>query len=150
MSDYSFSLVHPLSDSEIFEIKERCSPSLRALCARYIAEVDPSKGFPSGPNFLDVLRTSWLLDSQPEKPEFSTLVNGLGYAFGLVLKKEFQLQWFEAIDSNGKFITMARSGTANFKAVSIPPFGYVEKREHLQNAEVFHDFFAQIPAAVGL
>ena len=40
---------------------------------------------------------------------------------------------------------MVRTGEDPVR-VSVPVFSYIEKREALQNAEVFCDFFRQVPA----
>lgn len=145
MSDYSFDIDHFLSDEEIQALVDECTPSLCTLNLRYAHQVDLALSYPTQPEYLDVIRTSWLLDQEADRPPHEELVKGLGLAFGMLLQQRTPLRWCSIQDTYGDFISMACSGEDPV-AVSVPVFSYVERRETLQNAEVFSDFFKQVPA----
>ena len=147
MSSYTFEIDHYLSEDEIVELADRCYPYLEAISARYAPEIDIEDGFPEKPEYFDVLRTSWLLDKSNDRPPHEDLVAGLGFGFGLLLGARTPLRWCAATDAYGDFVTMARDPEGGPKA-SVPVFGYVEKRETLQNAEVFVDFFKQVSSDI--
>ena len=145
MTEQGFDIDHFLSDREVEALVEDCSPSLHKLNRRYTPEVDLSQGYPSEPEYLDVVRTWWLLDKKSDRPTHEELVKGLGLAFGMLLQQRTPLRWCSARDAHGSFISMVRTGDDPAR-VSVPVFSYIEKRETLQNAEVFCDFFRQVPA----
>ena len=147
MTDYAFELVHPLSEEQGEELRARCRPYLLALAARYVPEIDVSRGFPGKPEFLDVLRTSWRLDDGADRPPHHDVVHGVGWLFGQVLARRTALRWWVARDAGGEFLTLGRRDDEG-AIFSVPPFSYVEKREHLENAEVFCDFFLQMDPAI--
>jgi hypothetical protein len=147
MTDYRFDLVQPLSDADAQALRERCRPYTAALAARYAPEVDVARGFPGRPEFLDLLRGAWLLDEAADRPPYHDVVHGVGWLFGQVLGKRSALRWWVARDAGGEFLTMGRRDDDG-AVFSVPPFSYVEKREHLQNVEVFCDFFAQVDPAI--
>jgi len=145
MSDHSFDIEHFLSPEEIQDLEADCAPSLRRLNQRYTPEVDLSRGYPTKPEYLDVVRTSWLLDAGGDRPQHHEVVKGLGLAFGMLLQQRTGFRWCSVRDTHGTFVSMVRMGDDPAR-VSIPVFSYVEKRETLRNAEVFCDFFKQVPA----
>ena len=143
MTDYHFELERALSDDDVTELSARCRPFVAALAARYVPEYDVSRGFPAKPEFLDILRTSWRLDDAADRPPHHDLVHGVGWLFGQILRKRSTLQWWTARDADGEFLTLGRREDDG-AIFSVPPFSYVRKREHVENAEVFCDFFAQM------
>lgn len=145
MSDHSFDIEHFLSAQEIQDLEADCAPSLRMLNERYTPEVDLSHGYPTKPEYLDVVRTSWLLDNGSDRPQHHEVVKGLGFAFGMLLQQRTEFRWCSVRDTHGAFVSMVRTGDDPAR-VSIPVFSYIEKRETLRNAEVFCDFFEQVPA----
>lgn len=144
MSDHSFDIEHFLSAQEVEALEADCGPSLQMLNLRYTPEVDLSLGYPTQTEYLDVVRTSWLLDTGSDRPQHQEVVKGLGLAFGMLLLQRTAFRWCSVRDTHGTFISMVRTGDDPAK-VSIPVFSYVEKRETLRNAEVFSDFFKQVP-----
>jgi hypothetical protein len=144
MTDHSFDIEHFLSSQEIRALEADCVPSLRRLNLRYAPQVDLSLGYPTQPEYLDAIRTSWLSDGNGDRPQHTELVKGLGLAFGMLLQKLTPLRWCSVRDTYGIFNSMVRTGE-DAETVSVPVFSYVEKREMLQNAEVFCDFFKQVP-----
>ena len=147
MSKYSFEVEHFLSDQEIVELEAECAPSLLMLNLRYTPEVDLSQGYSALAEHLDAIRTSWLLDAEGDRPQHTALVKGLGLAFGMLLQQRTALRWCRARDSDSTFVSMVRVDDSETK-ISVPVFNYIEKRETLQNAEVFRDFFKQVPSHV--
>jgi hypothetical protein len=147
MADYDFTLERALSDDDALELRARCRPFVVELATRYIPELDISRGLPGKPEFLDVLRTSWRLDEVPGRLPFPELVRGLGWLFGEVVCRRSSLRWWVARDAGGEFLTLGRRDDDG-AVFSVPPFSYVEKREHLANAEVFCDFFLQMDPAI--
>ncbi|MCW0451705.1 hypothetical protein [Xanthomonas sacchari] len=143
MSKYTFEIVNFLSDQEVAELEAECASSLRMLNLRYTPDVDLSHGYQPEAEYLDVVRTSWLVDEESNRPEHTVLVEGLGFAFGKLLQQRTALRWCVAQDSDGTFLTMGRMDEKPAK-VSVPVFSYVEKRETLMNGEVFSDFFKQV------
>ena len=103
MNEQGFDIDHFLSDHEVQALVEECSPSLLKLNCRYTPEVDLSQGYPSKPEYLDVVRTKWLLDKAADRPKHQELVNGLGLAFGMLLQQRTPLRWYSARDSGGRF-----------------------------------------------
>ncbi|MBB6368549.1 hypothetical protein FHR56_003728 [Xanthomonas sacchari] len=143
MSKYTFEITHFLSDREVAELEAECAPSFQMLNRRYMPDVDLSQGYTPEPEYLDLVRTSWLVDEESDRPEHTALVEGLGFAFGKLLQQRTALRWCVARDSDGAFLTMGRMDE-NPAKVSVPVFSYVEKREKLMNGEVFSDFFKQL------
>ncbi|MCC4589949.1 hypothetical protein LL974_02240 [Xanthomonas campestris pv. cannae] len=143
MSKYTFEIEHFLSDHEVAALEAECAPSLRMLNLRYTPAVDLSQGHLLDAEYLDVVRTSWLLDEASDRPEHTMLVEGLGFAFGKLLQQRTALRWCMVRDSYGTFFSMGRMD-ANPAKISVPVFSYVEKRETLMNGEVFSDFFQQV------
>jgi hypothetical protein len=140
MSSYSFSVEQFLNDTELQELAHASLPALRSLNQRYLPELDISHGVPAKAAYLDALRTSWLLDSNQDRPEHAVLVQGLGYAFGQLLGSRYGFRWAKINDSYGTALALVGGAAAQ---ISVPVFHYVEKREHLRNGEVFEDFFVQ-------
>lgn len=143
MSKYTFEIEHFLSDHEVAALEAECAPSLRMLNLRYTPHVDLSQGHLLDAEYLDVVRTSWLLDEASDRPEHSMLVEGLGFAFGKLLQQRTTLRCCMVRDSYGTFFSMGRLD-ANPAKISVPVFSYVEKRVTLMNGEVFSDFFKQV------
>jgi hypothetical protein len=138
---YELELVRPLTPEEVSSLAKDRFQSLAILNTRYLPELQLGHEFPVRPEYLDAIRTSWMLDSRTDKPPYITVVRALGYALGVVLNESLRMSWHFIKDSYGESISMigkdAHGGT-----VSVLPFSYVEKREHVQNAEVFIDLFA--------
>jgi hypothetical protein len=128
-----------LSIAERSTLRSQNFPDFCALGSRYFPEIDIDKGFPAKPEFLDVLRTSWLLDTSPDRPKLDAIVRGLGYALGLLIHNQFGLEWCLVEDTAGGYISMI--GESEAGEVSVPPFSYVEKKGDFPNAEVFVDLF---------
>jgi len=114
--------------------------ALDVLNGRYLQEIDLRNGFPCKPEYLDALRNSWMLDSKEGKPPFAVVVRALGVALGLTLQATFEMRWGIIRDSLGEVISMIHSDEAG-NHISVPPFSYVEKKENVQNVEVFVDLF---------
>jgi hypothetical protein len=137
---YSFEVIRQLSEEEASSFIKDRYPALISISSRYLPEIDLKKGFPSGSEYLDALRTSWLLDKSDSRPPHVVMVRALGMALGLALNRTFHLKWSLIKDSFGESVSLIGNDTQDGQ-VSIPPFSYVEKREHVQNAEVFSDMF---------
>lgn len=133
-----------LSGAELRQLLADHMPSLLALNARYTDHIDPANGFPLTPIYIDYLRTTWRLDVSQSRPPENVALAGLGLAFGLLLAACTELRWAIATDDGGQFLTMAKEADGP-ALVSVPPFSYVEKRQNMENAEVFQHFFEQVP-----
>lgn len=129
-----------LSAADISLLKRENYPHLRDLSSRYLPEIDIDRGFPAKPEFLDVLRTSWLLDTSPDRPVLELLIRGLGYALGLTIRDRFGFKWCHVRDEFGEAIVMVGLNESRDE-ISVPPFAYVEKKGDFPNAEVFVDLF---------
>ena len=140
---YTVKLDHFLSDTELQQLIEDHMPSLLALNASYTDHIDPVNSFPLTPIYVDYLRTAWRLDASKNRPPESAAVKGLGLAFGLLLAACTDLRWAIATDDGGPFLTLAREAVEPV-LVSVPPFSYVQKRQDVENAEVFQHFFEQV------
>lgn len=142
-------LDHFLTAEELQELQADHLPSLLVLNERYTKNIDPVGAFPVTPIYLDCLRTSWRLDSLQTRPSERVAIEGLGFAFGLLLSVCTDLRWALAKDDDGHFLAMAKVGDEP-ALVLVPPFSFVAKRHAVENAEVFLHFFEQTPApAIG-
>ena len=141
---YTVELDHFLSPPELQQLHADHMPSLLALNERYTKQIDPEREFPLSPVYIDCLRTLWRLDSQQDRLAPKVAIEGLGFAFGLLLGACTDLRWALAFDDSGHFLTMAKTGDAP-KLISVPPYSYVAKRQDVENAEVFLHFFEQTP-----
>lgn len=144
---YRVHLDHFLSAEELEDLRAGHLPSLVALNERYTNNIDPVSAFPVTPIYIDCLRTSWRLDSLQDRPSEKVVVEGLGFAFGLLLSVCTDLRWAFAKDDGGHFITLAKVED-DPKIVSVPPFSYVANRQEVESAEVFLHFFEQTPASL--
>ncbi len=141
---YSFVVKRALRTDELRTLQERCLPKLTALNRRYAPTIDIAAGFPDKPEYLDLLRTKWLLDESVDRPNFEDVRDVLGFAFGRLLQAKLGMQWHIIEDDLGEEVSLiyeARSPDAKYKQISFPPFSYVEKRRTVMNAEVFVDAF---------
>ena len=141
-SQYSYKVKAQLSLNQRAELREKYVPLLFSLGRRYLPEFDFSKGAPLRYEFLDVIRTGWLLDKNTDRPDYADIVWAVGYAFGLLLEDKFGMTWCLIEDHMGESISMIKfqsNPDSTYKEVSIAPFNYVAKRKELQNAEVFAD-----------
>ena len=138
MSNYHLDIERELTADEVRLLWHQHFSDLQALSARYVPEIDTSKGFPAKPEYLDVLRTSWLLDQEAGRPPHSVVESGLGFALGLILADLLQMKWCTIIDNQGDTISMVCTDKTG-NTISVPPFSYVRKRDGVQNAEVFAD-----------
>ncbi|MBE9552536.1 MAG: hypothetical protein IMF05_03635 [Proteobacteria bacterium] len=143
MTDYTFSVLRELNLDEISDLESDCRPRLDGLINRYFSGYDRGVDFPATASDLDLVRGSWLIDKNEDRPDHQSVVLGVGFAFGQLLQRDYGFYWSLAEDPNGQFVSMVRHGKS-FDPVSVPPFSYVDKREHTQNVEVFQDFFAQV------
>jgi hypothetical protein len=141
---YTVKLDHFLSDAELRQLFADHMPSLLALNARYTNHIDPVNSYPLTPIYVDYLRTTWRLDTSQSRPPENVAAAGLGLAFGLLLAACTELRWAIATDDGGQFLTMAKEA-GDSALVSVPPFSYVQKRQNVENAEVFQHFFEQVP-----
>lgn len=129
-----------LSVAEISQLRLENYPALRDLSSKYQPEIDVDRGFPATPEFLDVLRTSWLLDNSPDKPPLARVIRGLGFALGLIIRDRFGFDWCHIRDRFGEAIAMVGFNDSR-KEISVAPFSFVEKKGDFPNAEVFVDLF---------
>ena len=146
MSDYQLTVKRKLTDEELSMLWQKHWPVLRDLSARYLPMVDTSRGIPCRIEFVDGLRGSWLLDKREDRPPYSDIVSGAGFAFGLLLAELLGMEWCSIDDSYGEDISLVKFRTrpeATYTRVSVPPFSYVAKRETTQNVEVFADGFRE-------
>lgn len=148
MSNYHLDIERALSADEVRSLHHQHFADLQALSARYVPEIDPSKGFPAKPEYLDVLRTSWLLDKAADRPPHSVVESGLGFALGLLLAARLQMKWYNILDNSGKVLSMVCTDNAG-NTISVPPFSYVKKKDGVQNAEVFMDLFNLLLGKLG-
>jgi hypothetical protein len=132
-----------LSKEEISSLKVENYTDLRELSSRYLPELEIEKGLPGKPEYLDVLRTSWLLDTSPDRPAIASVVRGLGYALGLLIHQRLGLEWSRVQDEQGEHISMVGKSESGSE-IFVPPFAYVEKKGDFPNAEVFVDLFRVI------
>ena len=140
-SEYTFEVVRELTEEEVSSLAKDRYPSLLAISSRYLPEIDLKTGFPCKPEFLDALRTSWLLDKSKDRPPHVTVIRALGPALGLILHASLGMTWCLIKDTFGESVSMVGSDHDGGR-ISVPPFSYVEKREHVQNAEVFIDLIS--------
>lgn len=141
-SDYSYKVKRTLDTQGLSELAEKHVPKLFELGHRYLPDFDFSGGIPLRSEFLDVVRGGWLLDKRADRPPYDDVVSGIGYAFGLLLKDKFGMQWCIIEDTMGEEISLIKfqsDSEKNYKEMSIPPFNYVAKRKDVQNVEVFSD-----------
>lgn len=148
MSNNQFKVERTLTPDDVKSLHHEHFANLQVLSARYVPEIDPAKGFPAKPEYLDVLRTSWLLDQGGDRPSHSVVESGLGFALGQLLAKLLQMTWCTIRDDHGKTLSMIYSDDAG-NTISVPPFSYVQKKECVQNAEVFVDLFDLLFAKLG-
>lgn len=150
--DYTFSVKRKLEKHEIRQLEERCMPCLVALSGRYAPQIDISEGFPKKPVYPDLLRGKWMLDESSDRPDHRDVVDGLGFAFGRILEAKLGMQWCRIQDPFGECISLVAfppSPDAEYEKVSFPTFSYVEKREKVQNVEVFVDAFKLLQEMTG-
>lgn len=133
-------LMTALSAAEIAVLRSENYPDLRELNQRYLPEIALENGFPAKPEYLDVLRTSWLLDTSSDRPAIETVIGGLGYALGLIVRKRFGFDWYRVQDEGGYVVVMAGLNSSGDQ-ISVTPFAYVQKKGAFPNAEVFVDLF---------
>lgn len=138
----------PLSAADMAVLKRENHPDLRDLSSKYLPEIDIDKGFPAKPEFLDALRTSWLLDHSPDRPALACVTRGLGYALGLLIRDRFGFDWCHVTDESGEAIAMVGLSDSGGE-ISVAPFAYVEKKGDFPNAEVFVDLFEQLAGQMG-
>jgi hypothetical protein len=148
MSNYHLDVERALTTEEVRSLRHQHFADLQALSARYVPEIDPAKGFPAKPEYLDVLRTSWLLDQAADRPPHSVVESGLGFALGLLLADLLQMKWCTILDNQGKTLSMVCTDDAG-NTISVPPFSYVKKKDGVQNAEVFIDLFNLLLTKLG-
>ncbi|GLQ98176.1 hypothetical protein [Dyella mobilis] len=129
-----------LTQADISLLKRESYPHLSDLSSRYLPEINVAKGFPAKAEFLDVLRTSWLLDTSPDRPELECVILGLGYALGLIIRDRFGFDWYHIRNEFGEAIAMVGLNDAGSQ-ITVTPFAYVEKKGDFPNAEVFIDLF---------
>jgi hypothetical protein len=146
MPDYTFEIDHFLDTPELERLRVENLPNLLVLNARYCPHIDVENAFPLSPVYIDFLRTRWRLDGDSSRPGENVAVSGLGFGFGILLGACTSLRWCLAKDAEGTFLTMARADSEKWEAVSVPPFSYVTKRQGVENAEVFLQFFEQVSA----
>ena len=142
MSDYQYTIKHRLTTEEYKALWEEHWPVLRRLSARYLPDFDISRGVPCHVGFIDVLRGKWLLDKATDRPPYTEIVSGVGFAFGLLLAEMLGMEWCLIEDTFGEDISLIKFSTdseSEYKEMSVPPFNYVAKRETTQNVEVFTD-----------
>ena len=135
---YTFEVTHRLTPDEVSSLVKDHYPSLKALHARYTPQIDVSTGVTRRPEYLDAIRTSWLLDHPNHRPPHATLVRALAPALGLLLHDLMGMDWCVIRDSYGETVSMVGTDRAGNPA-SVPPFSYIEKREPLQDGEIFVD-----------
>lgn len=143
MNNYSFEIDHFLDGKELDCLTSKHLPNLLVLNARYSPYIDVECTFPVTPIYIDFLRTQWRLDGDASRPVEQIAVSGLGFGFGHLLSLCTSLKWCLAKDMQGTFLTMGLNGSREAKAISVPPFEYIAKRQHVENAEVFLHFFEQ-------
>jgi hypothetical protein len=146
MSDYQLTVKRKLTEEERQVLYDKHWPVLRELTVRYLPMVDFSRGIPCRIEFVDALRGSWLLDHRPDRPPYSEIVSGVGFAFGLLLSELLGMEWCLIEDTFGESISLVKFSTrseATYRHVSVPPFNYVAKREATENVEVFADGFRE-------
>lgn len=137
-----------LSAADVSLLKRENYPHLRDLSSRYLPEIDIDRGFPAKPEFLDAVRTSWLLDTSSDRPVLERVIRGLGYALGLIIRDRFGFDWCHVRDEFGEAVAMvglSKSGSQ----ILVTPFAYVEKKGDFPNAEVFVDLFHLLAGQVG-
>ena len=132
-----------LSAQEVSELERECLNELSSLLERYFSQYSLPEDFPSSAETFDLVRGAWLLDEAGDRPEYSSVVRGVGFRFGQLLAADYGFSWALIKDEYGESISMTRQGV-NDGPISIPPFSHVEKREQTQNIDVFQDFFEQI------
>lgn len=135
---YTFEVTHRLTPVEVSALVKDHYPGLHALHARYTPQIDVTTGVTRRPEYLDAIRTSWLLDHPNHRPPHSTLVRALGPALGLLLQDLLGMDWCVIRDQYGETISMVGTDRAGNPA-SVPPFSYIEAREPLQDGEIFGD-----------
>ena len=140
MSEYPFKIERYLTPEDVALLRREHFAKLQELSTRYVPEVDLAKGLPAKPDYLDVVRTSWLLDAAADKPPHVVLESGLGFALGLILSQLLKMRWCSLSDTHGQYLSMLGLEEAG-GTISVPPFNYVKKKEAIQNAEVFVDLF---------
>jgi hypothetical protein len=148
-SEYTFEVIRELANDEISSLVNDSYPALVAVSSRYLPEIDLKSGFPCTPEYLDAIRTSWLLDKHEGKPPYATVIRALWPALGQTLCSNLGLKWCLIKDSFGQTVSMVGADQEGGK-ISVPPYSYVEKREHIQNAEVFVELFSLLSARLGL
>jgi hypothetical protein len=142
-NSYLFEIIRMLDEREISSFVSARMEAIEIVSSRYLPEIDLKCGFPSKPEYLDALRISWMLDLGNGKPQFAVLVRALGAALGLILQDIFGMKWGLIRDSLGEIVSMI-SADKDGNHISIPPFSYVEKRENIQDAEVFVNLFSTL------
>ena len=135
-------IANKLTQIELEDLATSCYKQLLRLNAHYTPEIDLADGIPLQSDYIDVLRGLWLNDSDKNRPSFNCLVDGVGYVFGLILANLYEFDWHVIEQEGIECISLVKIGRDK-EIISVPPFSYVEKREVLQNVEVFSDFFKQ-------
>ncbi|MEP7706754.1 hypothetical protein [Paraglaciecola sp. 25GB23A] len=152
MSEYTFSIKKYLTKEEQGEYWKSNIGILTELGEKYCPQVELNGGLPITPAYFDYLRTSWMLDENPEKLAQQPVLSALGFAFGFVLEKSLGLKWALIEDSYGEIISLIadpRGDSFKYGNISIPPFSFVEKRAELLNSDALEDGFNQIKEMLG-
>jgi hypothetical protein len=148
MSEYPFKIERYLTPADVALLRREHFIKLQELSTRYVPEVDLAKGLPAKPEYLDVVRTSWLLDKTTDRPPHAVLESGLGFALGLLLSQLLKMKWCSLSDTHCQYLSMLGTDETG-GTISVPPFNYVKKKEAIQNAEVFVDLFKLLNSKIG-
>jgi hypothetical protein len=146
MDNKHIKFVREFSKHELIELSKSCFPHLKTLSSKYAPEIDLQTGFPADPNFLDLIRGEWLSDTSIERSPHEFVVSGLGYALGLLLET-IGYKWCWA-DCNGQLVSMWKQQKSG-NHIFVPPFSFVDKRQDLQNVEVFNDLLRDLKKVEG-
>ncbi len=143
---YTFTVKHQMTRQEVTDLRKQHYPKLENFSHLYAPQLDIKSGFPARPEYFDVIRTKWLLDTSNEKPSFQYLQDAVGLGFGMLLEQTLDMKWCIIVDNFGESISMVHFGnnTDTCEKISFPQYSYIQKRENVMNAEVFSDAYRQL------
>ena len=143
---YSFEIVSFLRDDLVRELDAAFAPMLDALHQHYGAELKPRAELWTRPQYLDYLRTEWILDERPDRLPAAEVTAALGYGYGQLLMHHFPLRWARIRDPYEDFVGLAVDSDHE---VMVPPWSFVAKREEVDDPELFEDGLEAVRGLLG-
>jgi hypothetical protein len=98
-----FEVLEILDPAAIVQLEAEYGQILGKLHARYLPEIETSRGYLANADYLDGLRIAWLVDKRWFKPGRKVSSRALGYALGKLLADVCDMKWCRIKDGYGEF-----------------------------------------------